>query len=162
MQGLEKVIGTSEDLTVLQMSIRALIIFILAYALLRISGRRSFRLHSPLDNVITILLGAVLSRAVVGASPFGPVVAASLTIVLLHRILAWLNSSFPKTSRFFDGQRILLYDEGRFLTRNLKKGLVNEEEIMHRLRSINQSNNLSKIDSIYMEKDGDITVINKV
>jgi len=162
MQGFDEVIGTSEDLTAIQMSTRALIIFMLAYALLRISGRRSFRLHSPLDNIITILLGAVLSRAVVGASPFGPVVAASLTIVLLHRVLAWLNSSFPKTSRFFDGQKILLYDGGDFLAHNLKKGLVNKEEIMHRVRSIHQSNDLSKIKSIYMEKDGEITIINNV
>lgn len=161
MQGFDALIGTSEELTAIQMSSRALIIFMLAYALLRISGRRSFRLHSPLDNVITILLGAVLSRAVVGASPFVPVVAASSTIVLLHRVLAWVTSIFPGTGRLFSGQKILLYNEGRFLAHNLKKGLVNKEEIMHRVRSIRQSNDLSKIDSIYMEKDGEITVINK-
>jgi len=44
---------------------------------------------------------------------------------------------------------------------NLKKGLVNKEEVMRRARAVHHSNDLSKIESIYMEKDGEITVINK-
>jgi len=55
----------------------AAVVFILAYLLICVSGRRSFALRSPLDNIIVILLGAVFSRAVVGASPFLPAMAAS-------------------------------------------------------------------------------------
>jgi len=105
MRTLDEIIGTSEDLAVLQMCARAVIIFALAYALLRVSGRRSFGLHSPLDNIITILLGAILSRAVVGASPFGAVIGASFTIVLLHRILSWFTTRFPRAGNLIDGKK---------------------------------------------------------
>src|SRR4051812_28128826 len=89
MQIVDEIFGTGKDLTVLQMSARSVVVFILALILLRISGRRSFGLRSPLDNIISIILGAVLSRAIVGASPFLPVIAGSTTLVLIHRLIAY-------------------------------------------------------------------------
>ncbi|MDR6465344.1 uncharacterized membrane protein YcaP (DUF421 family) [Chryseobacterium sediminis] len=51
--------GTS--LNSFQIAIRGITVFILALILIRILGRRSFGIASPLDNIIVILLGAVLS-----------------------------------------------------------------------------------------------------
>jgi len=52
------------------MAARSVVVFVITLLLLRISGRRSFGLRTPLDNIISIILAAVLSRAIVGASPF--------------------------------------------------------------------------------------------
>ncbi len=66
---LEKIWGTGTSLDTVQMGTRGIAVFIIALLLIRVSGRRSFGIRSPLDNIIVILLGAILSRAVVGASP---------------------------------------------------------------------------------------------
>ncbi|MGM2885457.1 hypothetical protein ACS2R9_27050, partial [Bacillus cereus group sp. BC64] len=70
-----------------QMVLRAIVVFVVALVLIRIAGRRAFGQRSPFDHVVGILLGAILSRAVVGASPFVATVAASLAIAQLHRVI---------------------------------------------------------------------------
>src|ERR1700761_5027241 len=90
MEILLKIFGEGKDLSALQMSCRGIVIFFVALVLIRISGRRSFGVRTPLDNIITISLGAIMSRAVVGASDFVPVIACCFAIVLLHRATGWL------------------------------------------------------------------------
>jgi hypothetical protein len=44
------------------------------------AGLRTFAKQSTFDNIIVILLGAVLARGVVGASPFWSTVGASVVM----------------------------------------------------------------------------------
>jgi uncharacterized membrane protein YcaP (DUF421 family) len=59
--------GRGEDLTALQMSVRSFIMFFIALALIRIGGMRIFGKKTAFDNILVIMLGAVLARGVVGA-----------------------------------------------------------------------------------------------
>ncbi|QKG54038.1 hypothetical protein [Hymenobacter sp. BRD67] len=61
----------SHTITAVQMTTRSVIVFFVALALLRLSGKRTFGGSTAFDMVVKIMLGAVLSRAVVAASPFG-------------------------------------------------------------------------------------------
>ena len=81
MDVVNTVFGSGRDLDALQMAARAAAIFIAALVLIRISGRRSFGQRSPFDYVVAILLGATLSRVIVGASPAFPTAVASLVLV---------------------------------------------------------------------------------
>jgi len=159
METVAELIGHGKDLSSLQMCVRALIVFLLAYVLIRISGRRSFALRSPLDNIIVILLGAILSRGVVGASPLLPIIFSSLLIVILHRLLAWLTSAHPLFGRLISGRRILLYSNGKFLNTALKKGLIGRDEIIEQVRNTLHTDELSQIDRIYMERNGRISIL---
>lgn len=97
------IFGEGRDLDSLQMSARAVAVFFSGLVFIRIAGRRSFGQRSPFDYVVAILLGATLSRVIVGASPAIPTVAASLVIVLVHRILAWGCVYSPKLERLIVG-----------------------------------------------------------
>lgn len=55
---------SGQELGPWQMAACAVAVFFSALVLIRASGRRSFGQHSPFDARITVLLGAVLSRAV--------------------------------------------------------------------------------------------------
>lgn len=153
--------GHDKDLTALQMSMRGITVFLLALLLIRISGRRSFGLHTPLDNIITILLGAILSRAVVGASPFVPIVCCCLIIVLMHRLLGFLISRSENLSRIIEGKKMLLFKDGHFIDDNMKKAQVCKEHIMQGIRKSALTDDLAKIDRVYIEKNGEISVVKK-
>ena len=161
MDILKIIFGEGRDLTVGQMSCRGVVVFIIAFLLIRLSGRRSFGIKSPLDNIIVITLGAVLSRAIVGASGFLQVTVTCLVIVLLHRALAWLSVHNKKFDWLMEGRKIMLFDNGTFIKQNMDKGLVCEEDVMEGIRRVALTEDLSTIEKVYMERNGEISVIKK-
>jgi len=161
MEILIQIFGQGKDLNTLQMSCRGILVFFIAFLLIRLSGRRSFGLHTPLDNIITIALGALLSRAIVGASDFLPVVVASTLIVLLHRFIGWLIVHHPAIGRFIEGEKILLYRDGTFIDKDMGKALVCKEDVLQSVRKSALTEDLDTVDKIYMERNGEISTIRK-
>jgi uncharacterized membrane protein YcaP (DUF421 family) len=161
MNLLIQIFGEGKDLNALQMSSRGVVMFFIALILIRVSGRRSFGVRSPLDNIITISLGAVMSRAIVGASDFVPVVVCCFVIVLLHRLFGRLIAGSKAFGRFIEGEKMLLYENGEFLKANMKKALVCQEDLMQGVRKSALTEDMSKIDKVYMERNGEISSIKK-
>jgi len=91
MEVINNLFGHGSDLNTLQMSLRAFSIFFIALILIRLTGMRAFGIKSAFDTCIIIMLGAVLSRAVVGASPFIPTIIASTFLVVIHKIIAEIS-----------------------------------------------------------------------
>jgi uncharacterized membrane protein YcaP (DUF421 family) len=161
METIIKIFGEGKNLNALQMSSRGLVMFIIALILIRISGRRSFGVRSPLDNIITISLGAVMSRAIVGASDFVPVVVTCFVVVLLHRIVGFFIARSKPFGRFIEGEKILLFEDGLFIKENMKKALVCEEDIMQGVRKSAMTEDMGTIKKVFMERNGEISSIKK-
>jgi uncharacterized membrane protein YcaP (DUF421 family) len=161
METLIKIFGEGKDLNALQMSSRGIVVFVIAFVLIRISGRRSFGMHTPLDNIIAISLGAILSRAIVGASAFVPVIVTCFVIVLLHRLCAWLVIKNKAFGRLLQGNKILLFENSRFKKENWDRALVCEEDIMQGVRKAAFTDTMDGVDKVYMERNGDISLLKK-
>lgn len=152
------IFGNGSELTTLQMAMRAIVVFVFSLVLIRISGRRSFGMGTSYDNIIIILLGSVLGRAIAGASPFWATIAASFVLVVLHRLTGmWIVKS-RRLAGLVEGHKILLYDKGKFLENNMIRALVRKEDVMHSLRKITRAEQLDVVESVYMERNGEITV----
>lgn len=161
MEWITVLFGEGKDLNVLQMCSRAFVVFFVALLLVRLSGRRTFGKRSAFDNTLAIILGAVLSRAVVGASPVIPTVCCGLLLVLLHRLLAWLSIKSKWIGRLLKGDAIPLYKNGELQHDNLSRSLVSPTDIMSDLRLKIQTNSLADVEEINMETNGEISVIKK-
>jgi uncharacterized membrane protein YcaP (DUF421 family) len=161
METIISIFGSGKDLTVMQMSYRAIIVFVVSLLLIRISGRRSFGVRTPLDNIIVILLGALLSRAIVGASGFLPVIVSSFVIVVVHRCCAWLIVHHKTMARIFEGKKILLFENNNFLKKNMDKGLVCKEDVMEGIRRSALTEDIQQIDRVFMERNGEISAVKK-
>lgn len=161
MNVLNQIFGEGKDLNTLQMVCRGIVIFITAWVLIRISGRRSFGMRAPFDNIIIILLGAVLSRAVVGASPFVATIVTCMVITLLHRVVGLLVARYERFSNIIEGRKIVLFKNNKFIKNNMDRALVCKEDIMQGVRKSALTDNLEKIEVVYMERNGEISPVKK-
>ncbi|MBC8732745.1 DUF421 domain-containing protein [Paraburkholderia sp. UCT2] len=153
--------GQGRELDPLQMGMRSIAVFVIALALIRVSGRRSFGQRSPFDSVVVILLGATLSRAIVGASPFIATVVASFAIVVCHRVLAW---SFIRSRRFellVGGAEREVFSDGKFHANEMHAALVTRTDIEESVRQKTGSRSMDDVAAAILERNGDVSVIRK-
>ncbi|MDP9123020.1 MAG: DUF421 domain-containing protein [Pseudomonadota bacterium] len=154
---IDMLFGSGDQLNAPQMSLRAAGVFFLALTMIRVSGRRSFGQHRPFDACATVLLGAVLSRAVVGASPFWPTMAAGAVIVLLHRLIAMASLRWPGVEQFVSGDKRELVREGRRDLDEMQKGLITSRDLDEAIRKKLGDEHCS-VDRAVLERDGEITI----
>lgn len=161
MEIIDSLFGHGTQLNILQMSLRAIVVFFVALLLIRFTGMRAFGIKSAFDTCIIIMLGAILSRAVVGASPFIPTIIASAFLVIVHKIIARASVNNQFISHLVKGKPLSLYKDGIINGENLKKCAVSYGDIMEEIRRNINQNSLENIEEIYMERTGEISVIEK-
>jgi uncharacterized membrane protein YcaP (DUF421 family) len=161
MKTFTELIGEGPDLTALQVSIRAVIVFGICLLFLRLAGKRAFGMRMPADNVLAVLLGSVLSRAVNGSSPFFPTLLAGIIIVVLYRICSLLGVYSKLFGRIVKGEEKLLYKNGQLLEDNMKQCMVTHKDLYEEIRIKVNTDSLEKVEKIYLERNGEISVLLK-
>ena len=161
MQTINELFGQNQNLDAMQMGIRAIVIFFIALVLIRFTGMRVFGIETAFDTCIIIMLGAVLTRAIVGASPFIPTIIASVALVSVHRIIAFVSVKNQMISHLVKGIPYSLYKDGKLNDKNLRTCLLSFGDIMEEVRLKLNQNNLENVDEIFMERTGKISVIQK-
>jgi len=150
-----------DQLTDGQMAVRAVVTFLIAIALVRLAGRRSFGMRSPFDTVISLLLGATLSRGIVGASSFTGTLGACLLLAVLHRLLAYICHHSPGFSRFVSGQARVLYAHGQFNEEAMADMLVSKQDVQEAVRLKGHGVALDDIQQALIERNGEISIVKK-
>ena len=151
--------GTGRDLSTSQMSARAFIIFFIAIFLVRVAGMRSFGSKTAFDNIVVILLGAILSRAVVGVSPFIPTIAAGIVICVTHKVLAMLAARFHFVSHLVKGHTTVLYKDGELFKENMRSCDLSVGDVEEGIRLAGNIPSVEQAKEIRMERSGQISVV---
>ncbi|WP_028078975.1 DUF421 domain-containing protein [Solimonas soli] len=154
---LLRLFGEGRDLDALQMGARAVVVFILVLVMVRVAGRRSFGRRTSFDHVVAILLGAIVSRAIVGVSPFVPTIVAAFVLVLLHRALAWLNVVQPGLDALLNGRDRVLFENGRWHERELRRALIHREDVLEGVRLAGEST-LDAFREVRLERSGRLSL----
>jgi uncharacterized membrane protein YcaP (DUF421 family) len=153
--------GEGQQLDILQMSVRAFVMFFIALILIRLGGMRIFGKRSAFDTIIVIMLGAVLARGIVGASPYWGTIIASAVMVAIHRGLAWLSGKSKAINELIKGKPKIIYESGHIIWENMEASSLTESDLMESLRLETKKPSLDYIDKAYMETNGRISFIIK-
>jgi uncharacterized membrane protein YcaP (DUF421 family) len=158
---LEDLIGTGPGLTPLQMGIRAFFVFIIALIFIRMAGIRAFGMKSAFDNIIILLLGAILSHAVLGDSPFWGIIAACFVIVVMHRLFGILSIYSDTFGKLIKGDKTQLLKDGKVIQRNMRRSQISNKDLDEGIRMTANTEKRENVEAAYLERNGHISTIKK-
>ena len=162
MDIVDILLETNEELSPLEMGLRAVVMFFIALGLIRFGGMRIFGKKSAFDSIIVIMMGAVLARGIVGASSFLATVIAATVMILINRLLALLSVKSKFFNNLTKGKALLLYDGDEILWDNMKKAALSKSDLLESLRLETNQEALDLVDKAYMETNGRISFVFKV
>lgn len=151
----------AEELPVWGFLIRALIIYLYIFIILKILGQRSIGTIHPLDFLFGVIIGDVLGEPLSsGDIPLaGPLSSAAL-IASLHLLLSYTALKTPVFRRIIEDEPIILIEKGRILSEQLTKTKITVESLLQDLR-LRGASDLNEVDYAILESSGQISVIKK-
>ncbi len=150
-----------KGLTFAQVSLRAVIVFLVALLLVRMSSKRSLAEKTAFDAVLVVILAAVLSRAINGSAGFYASIGASFVLVVLHRLFAWIACRSHLFGKLIKGSPAVIVEDGKVDPRTMRRNLVSEHDLEEDLRLLANLEDVSKVRVARVERSGDISFIKK-
>lgn len=146
------------DATAAQLCVRAVILFVVGIAYIRIAGRRTFSQSAPLDIVVAIVVGSNLSRAMTGKAPFWPALAATLLLVVLHRALAMATLRWDWLAGWVKGTPTVLVRDGKPDRKAMVRHGISHADLLEGLR-LQQVEDPRQARLATLENSGRISVV---
>ena len=153
--------GQPKELTLIQICLRALIIFVVGLALVRIGDRRSLSEKTGFDTLFLVLIGAVLARAINGSAAFLTTIGCGIFLVLVHRIFAYVAFRSHTFGKLIKGDDVKLVEDGQINWQAMKRHLVSKHDLEEDLRLNAATEDFAKIEVARLERSGDVSFIKK-
>ncbi|HST30663.1 MAG TPA: YetF domain-containing protein [Chthoniobacterales bacterium] len=153
--------GQPKELTLLQLCLRAFIIFLLGLAMVRVGDRRSLSEKTGFDTLFLVLIGAILARAVNGSAAFLTTLGCAFFLMLVHRVFAFVAFRSHPFGNLIKGDDVELVRDGKVEWRTMKKHLVSKHDLEEDLRLNAATEDINKIKVARLERSGDISFIKK-
>src|SRR5438045_2024907 len=120
--------GKASELTLVNISLRAVLIFIVGLGLVRIGDRRSLSEKTAFDAIFIVLIGSMLSRAINGTAPFFTTIAAGIALMIVHRAFAFGAFKSHWFGKLIKGRPITLVRDGEVDREKMKQALISEHD----------------------------------
>jgi uncharacterized membrane protein YcaP (DUF421 family) len=141
--------------------IRAAALFFFVWLITRAVGRRELSTFEPFDLILVIVVGDLIQQGVTqnDFSVTGAMLATA-TIGLMTVFLSWLNFRFPRVQPVFEGDPVIVLQDGRPIERNLRRNRITVEELAAQAR-MHEIPHLEDVRWAVLETSGAISFIKK-
>jgi uncharacterized membrane protein YcaP (DUF421 family) len=146
------------DASVAQLCARAAILFLFGVVCIRIAGRRTFSSITPLDIIVALIIGSNISRAMTGKAPFFGGLAATLVVVILHRLLAMATLHWSPLARLLKGAPVVLVRDGVADHDAMRRHAIGQADLSEGLR-MEQAERVEDVRLATLEAGGKISVV---
>jgi|HubBroStandDraft_3_1064219.scaffolds.fasta_scaffold01958_4 uncharacterized membrane protein YcaP (DUF421 family) len=163
-QALDGVLGFKvkpEDLTVVQVVVRALAAYTLGWLLLRLARNRLISRYTAFDVVLGFVLGSTLSRAVNGSAPPLVTYVAVALLVALHQFLAWLCYHSARANKIINGHAQVLIRSGKVISEQVRRNFITDSDLDEELRLRAQTTEPQRIEEARIERNGEISFLKR-
>ncbi len=145
--------------TLLEISLRTGVIYLLVLGGIRISGKREVGQMTPFDLTLLLLLSNSVQNAMTGpdTSLAGGAIAAA-TLLILNYLVAELSGGNRRFRRYIQGEPSLLVHDGTVNVAHMAKEHVSMDELQRALREHGVSSYKEAALAV-LEVDGSISVL---
>ncbi|SEQ61312.1 Protein of unknown function [Faunimonas pinastri] len=148
----------SKDISLPQMALRALIVYVVTLLIIRLAKKRFMGRASAFDMIVGVILGSTVSRAITGTAPLVPALGAALALVAMHWVFSWLAMHWGAFGDLVKGEARLIVENGRVLSSAMKTAHLTDKDLHEDLRA----HGLTGPDHIAearLERNGQLSVI---
>jgi len=147
------------QLSVLQLVVRAILIYMAGLAIIRFANDRFVGKRAAFDIILGFILGSLLSRAINGSGPLLGTLTAAGALLAVHWILAALGIRFRALANLIKGKPLLLVENGRIRPREMRASNIGVDDLEEALRLRGQVADVSAVVEARIERSGDISVV---
>ncbi|MFO7662675.1 MAG: DUF421 domain-containing protein [Chloroflexota bacterium] len=146
------------NLALFQVIVRSVIVFMIGIVIIRIGKRRIFRAGTPLDLLMAIIIGSVLSRTINGSARFTDTIVATATLVAFHWLLSTVSYHSTRFNKIVNGEPRYLIEDGELHRSALRAAKISEADLQEELH-LNGYESPEQIRHAWLERNGEFSFI---
>ena len=150
-----------KQLSLAQVTLRGLIIFVAAIVIVRLADKRFLARKTAFDAVLAFVLASMLARAINGSAPFLPSIACGFALAFAHRLIAFLSCRWHWFGVLVKGRDDLLIQDGELRAQTMRRHSLSEGDVAEALRLCGVANPRD-VKEARFERNGELSVIHKV
>ena len=152
------------EVQILEKIVRPLVVYFFLLIAFRIAGKRELGQMTPFDLIVLLTISNVLQNAMIGPdnSLTGGIIGG-LTLFIANGLIGRLTLYSPSIAALFEGKPTPLVENGRILTRNLRREVMTRSELERAIRKhgLDPESDMPLIKRALLEQDGTVTMILK-
>ncbi len=152
------------EVQILEKIVRPLIVYFFLLIAFRLAGKRELGQMTPFDLIVLLTISNVLQNAMIGPdnSLTGGLIGG-LTLFCANGLIGRLTLHFPTIGRLLEGKPTPLIEDGKVLTRNLRREVMTRAELERSIRKheLDPDTDLPLIKRALLEEDGTVTILHK-
>src|SRR3954463_15374514 len=123
-----------KNLTLLHVSLRAVLVFVSALVMVRVADRRFLSKMSAVDVILGFILASMLARATNGSAAFFPSLVGGFVLVFFHKICVALAFHFPAFGHLIKGRAAIIIENGKVCEPVMRQHHITEKDLLEELR----------------------------
>ncbi len=145
----------------MDIALRAAIIFVALYVLMRLMGKRELGQMTPFELIVLVVIGDLIQQGVTqnDFSVTGAIIAIS-TIALLALLMSWATYLWPRAERALEGEPRVIVRDGEIVAANMRGNRLTRSELESEMR-LAGIGHLSDVEWGILEPRGKISFIQR-
>jgi len=137
---------------------RVSVMYLFALALVRISGKSSIGQLTPMDFIVTLIIGDFFDDVFWAEVPLIQGMVGFATIILVHILLTFITSRNTSIYLLLASPARLLIEDGRLIQKGLQQERLRAEDVQFELR-LKGEEHMREVKEARLEPSGQVSVI---
>ncbi|MCT4704393.1 DUF421 domain-containing protein [Enterobacteriaceae bacterium H11S18] len=140
--------------------LRAVGMYILLMIVLKIAGRRTLLEMTSFDFILLLIISEATQQALLGNDfSFTGAAITIITLIAMDILFGKIKEWFPKVELFIDGSPLILVENGRPLSKRMRKAGISNDDVLSSARITQGLERMEQIKFAILEKNGKIAII---